>query len=121
MFAGIHRLPPAHLLAADRTGTATRAYWDPAAAASRPSRLDSPTALRDALLRAVERELMSDVPVGVFTSGGPHSSLLPPRAARPMAGAQVPTVAVLFVATGVVRRPFAQDITHPIRTDHPVL
>src|SRR2546422_10856062 len=70
MLDGISKLAPAHLLVADRKGLAVRRYWDPAAVAARPSRLDGPATLRDALLRAVERELMSDVPVGVFTSGG---------------------------------------------------
>ncbi len=121
MFAGIHKLPPAHLLAADRTGTATRAYWDPAAAASRPSRLDSPAALRDALLRAVERELMSDVPVGVFTSGGLDSSFLAAAAARVMAGERIHTYAVRFVEPGYDESPFAEAVTHHIRTIHHVV
>src|SRR5690349_10992980 len=67
MLAGISKLPPGHVLVADRTGVALRRYWDPAQAAGRPSRLDTPETLRAVLLRAVERELMSDVPVGVFT------------------------------------------------------
>src|SRR6266700_669520 len=86
MLAGISKLPPAHVLVADRNGLAVRRYWDPAAVAARPSRLDGPATLRDALLRAVERELMSDVPVGVFTSGGLDSSLLAAATARVMPG-----------------------------------
>src|SRR5256886_13220068 len=69
MLDGISKLAPAHLLVADRKGLAVRRYWDPAAVAGRPSGLESAATLRDVLLRAVERELMSDVPVGVFTSG----------------------------------------------------
>src|SRR2546427_9489606 len=79
LFAGISKLPPAHLLVADHAGVTLRRYWDAAAAAARSSRLDGPATLRTALLRAVERELMSDVPVGVFTSGGPR----PPPAPGP--------------------------------------
>src|SRR5256885_9096308 len=89
MLDGISKLAPAHLLVADRKGLAGRRYWDPAAVAARPSRLDGPATLRDALLRAVERELMSDVPVGVFTSGGLDSSLLPAAAARGMSGGKI--------------------------------
>src|SRR5439155_27127235 len=36
------KLAPAHLLVADRKGLAVRRYWDPAAVAARPSRLDGP-------------------------------------------------------------------------------
>src|SRR2546421_5419775 len=91
MLDGISKLAPAHLLVADRNGLAVRRYWDPAAVAGRPSRLESAATLRDVLLRAVERELMSDVPVGVFTSGGLDSSLLAAAAARVMAGGRGPT------------------------------
>src|SRR3989475_3187160 len=87
LFAGISKLPSAHLLVADQAGVTLRRYWDAAAAAARSSRLDRPATLRAALLRAVERELMSDVPVGVFTSGGPGSALLARPAGPAMAAA----------------------------------
>src|SRR5436305_1069476 len=70
MIAGISKLPPAHQLVADRSGVTLRRYWDAAAVAAAPPRRDRPTDLRAVLLASVERELMSDVPVGVFTSGG---------------------------------------------------
>src|SRR5213078_27761 len=54
MLDGISKLAPAHLLVADRKGLTVRRYWDPAAVAARPSRLDGPATLRDALLRAVD-------------------------------------------------------------------
>src|SRR2546430_16778157 len=90
MITGISKLPPAHLLVADRSGVALRRYWDAGAAAAAPSRHDRPAALRDVLLASVERELMSDVPVGVFTSGGPGSSLAPAAAGRGPAGRRGP-------------------------------
>src|SRR2546429_9296308 len=88
MFAGIAKLPPAHVLVAAHTGVTLRSYWQAAAAAARPSRLDGAATVRTVLLRAVERELMSDVPVGVFTSGGVDSSVLAPAAGRGEGGAQ---------------------------------
>ncbi len=121
MLAGVHKLPPGHLLQADRSGVTVRAYWDPAAAAARPSRLESPAQLRDVLLRAVERELMSDVPVGVFTSGGLDSSLLAAAAARVMAGEQIHTYAVRFVEPGYDESPHAAAVTRHIRTMHHVV
>src|SRR3989449_7826750 len=120
MLTGISKLAPAHLLVADREGVTLRCYWDAAAAAARPSRLDAPT-LRAALLRAVERELMSDVPVGVFTSGGLDSSLLAAGAARVMSGAQIHTYAVRFLEPGYDESPNAEAVTHHIRTNHHVV
>src|SRR5207245_816618 len=91
MFAGIAKLEPGHVLVAHEGGVTERRYWDAAAVAAGPSRLDAPATLRATLLRAVERELMSDVPVGVFTSGGLDSSLLAAAAARVVPGAPLHT------------------------------
>jgi len=121
LFAGISKLPPAHLLVADHAGVTLRRYWDAAAAAARSSRLDGPATLRTALLRAVERELMSDVPVGVFTSGGLDSSLLAAAAARVMAGERIHTYAVRFTEPGYDESPYAEAVTHHIRTSHHVV
>jgi asparagine synthase (glutamine-hydrolysing) len=121
LFAGIAKLPPAHLLVADRSGVTLRRYWDAATAAARPSRLDSPATLRAVLLRAVERELMSDVPVGVFTSGGLDSSLLAAAAAQVKAGEQIHTYAVRFTEPGYDESPHAEAVTHHIRTVHHVV
>jgi len=96
-------------------------YWEPAVAASAPSRLASPAQLRETLLRAVERELMSDVPVGVFTSGGLDSSLLAAAAARVKAGEQIHTYSVKFVERGYDESVFAEAVTHHIRTMHHVV
>src|SRR6266566_2649888 len=121
MLAGVHKLPPGHLLQADRSGVTVRAYWDPAAVAAQPSRLESPAQLREVLLRAVERELMSDVPVGVFTSGGLDSSLLAAAAARVMSGEKIHTYSVKFFERGYDESPHAEAVTHDIRTIHHVV
>ncbi len=121
LFAGISKLEPAHVLVADRTAVTERRYWDPAAAALYPSRLDGPATLSAVLLRAVERELMSDVPVGVFTSGGLDSSFLAAAAARVMAGERIHTYSAKFVEPGYDESPYAEAVTHQIRTMHHVV
>src|SRR5207245_4686754 len=121
MLAGIHKLPPGHVLSADRSGVTVRAYWDPAVVAARPSQLDSPARLREVLLRAVERELMAGVPVGVVTSGGLDSSLLAAAAARVKAGEQIHTYAVRFVEPGYDESPHAAAVTRHIPTIHHVV
>src|SRR5258707_11896870 len=82
MFHGIHKLPPASLLIADDYRIEIRSFWSAAEVASRPAQsLGDTAALRETLLRAVRRELMSDVPPGILTSGGLASSLHPVAAA----------------------------------------
>jgi len=86
MYRGIVKLPPASWLELD-LHTAhigpTRRYWTAGSIAQ--SRDDYSTAkgkVRSLLGQAVERQLVSDVPVGVFLSGGVDSSAIVALAAR---------------------------------------
>jgi len=123
MFEGIHKLPPASLLIAENDGITIRPYWSPAAAASAPSVLsrDGVAQLRETLLRAVRRELMSDVPLGIFTSGGLDSSLLVAAAARAIPGERIHTYTVRFTEPGYDESAYAEAVTHKIASVHHVV
>jgi asparagine synthase (glutamine-hydrolysing) len=121
MFDGIHKLPPASLLIAEGGRTEIRPFWSAAEAASRPSTLADAAMLRDTLLRAVKRELMSDVPFGIFTSGGLDSSLLVAATARAVPGEQIHTYAVRFTESGYDESPYAEAVTHAIASVHHVV
>jgi asparagine synthase (glutamine-hydrolysing) len=123
MFDGIQKLPPASLLIAEGDRTEIRLYWSAAEAASRPATLSRETkgALRDTLLRAVKRELMSDVPFGIFTSGGLDSSLLVAATARAVPDERIHTYAVRFTEPGYDESPYAEAVTHQIRSVHHVV
>ncbi len=123
MFDGIHKLPAASLLIAEGGRTEIRSYWSAGTAASQPPKLDleDTTDLRDTLLRAVKRELMSDVPLGVFTSGGLDSSFLVAAAARAMPGDRIHTYAVRFTEPGYDESDYAEAVTHDIATIHHVV
>jgi asparagine synthase (glutamine-hydrolysing) len=86
MFRGIYKLPAAHALTieASRAPRLTR-YWDATpgrgVAASEIARMDDAArerfyidGIRGRLEKAVDRRMMSDVPFGVFLSGGVDSS-----------------------------------------------
>ncbi len=82
-FEGIRKLEPAHHLTLTRTGTTMRAYWTPDAIAP----IDDPPAVAahnvlEKLDAAVRTHLVSDVPVGVFLSGGIDSSAIASLARR---------------------------------------
>jgi asparagine synthase (glutamine-hydrolysing) len=123
MFEGINKLPPASLLIAESGRTEIRPFWRAADAASKPSTLEpgDTTTLRDTLLRAVKRELMSDVPLGIFTSGGLDSSLLVAAAARGIPGERIHTYAVRFTESGYDESPYAEAVTHAIASVHHVV
>jgi asparagine synthase (glutamine-hydrolysing) len=123
MFEGISKLPPGSVLELENGRVDIRTYWSPADAARAPSRLISPEVLREALLQAVARQLMSDVPLGVFTSGGLDSSLLVAAAARAMPGGgeRLHTYAVRFVEPGYDESEYAEAVTREITSVHHVV
>src|SRR5437773_8076967 len=121
MLDGIHKLPPGHVLVAEAGSVSVRPYWEAAAAASAPNTLESARQLRDVLVGAVARELMSDVPLGIFTSGGLDSSFLVAAAARAMPGERLHTYAVRFTEPGYDESAFAEQVTHDIRSVHHVV
>jgi asparagine synthase (glutamine-hydrolysing) len=78
---GIRKLPPATVRVVEKDGSFTDTlYWDPpftrADARSDWSERDWQEAFLDSLRTAVERRMVSDVPVGVLLSGGIDSSLV---------------------------------------------
>lgn len=77
LFAGVFKLAPATTMVVDRHGPREPVrYWDPLL--NRPDfdgeAVDWEAEVRFRLERSVDRRLMSDVPVGVFLSGGVDSS-----------------------------------------------
>jgi asparagine synthase (glutamine-hydrolysing) len=77
LFADIHRLPPGHYLVwRDGTIALTR-YWQLGQTEDdRPSADRWAEGIRERLAHAVERQLVSDVPLGLYLSGGLDSSAL---------------------------------------------
>jgi asparagine synthase (glutamine-hydrolysing) len=76
-FRGIRKLLPGHTLAwSRRNGLRERQYWQIHASAEKaPAKLkDQAAELRDRLRDAVRSHLMSDVPLGLFLSGGIDST-----------------------------------------------
>lgn len=98
LFHGVVSLPPGHVLEilAGRVA-APRAFWS-LGDAPRPFRgsFDDAVDALDVTLRgAISRQLMSDVPLGTFCSGGIDSSLVTAIASQ-IAGDQIKTFSVGF-------------------------
>lgn len=90
----IKKLPPAHVLAFAGGKVEARAYGAPAAEATKGPL--SAEELQSTLDTAVERQLLSDVPVGLLLSGGLDSTLLLALMDRHYAGDRMTGVCVHF-------------------------
>ena len=76
-FAGINKLPAGHYLIMDEGGVGLHEYWDASYSAAPILPLaEAIEELRGSLRHAVSSHLMSDVPLGVFLSGGLDSSAI---------------------------------------------
>jgi asparagine synthase (glutamine-hydrolysing) len=124
-YAGVRQLPPAHSLAWEpgRPAPAPRRYWSPLAGPEPPGaegEAAAATELRALLTDAVRRQLVSDVPLGVFLSGGIDSTILTGLAAETAPGA-LRTFTVTFEGEGIGAvddRVYARRVSDRYRTDH---
>ena len=123
LIAGVKNLPSAHMMVVDRSGAQIRRYWS--YGRDRVAGLrDSPypeqlEAVHDAIRESVRLQMVADVPVGAFLSGGVDSSLIVALMARE-AGDRVKTFSVGFEsgAGAIDESHEAADIASFLGTDH---
>jgi asparagine synthase (glutamine-hydrolysing) len=121
-FADIVKLPPGHTATFDGTDLVTRQYWAlPAApgpaARARPD--ESIHGLRQEIREAVRLRLESDVPLGVFLSGGVDSSVVV-AAMREVTGGRITTFSIGFgaAASSYDELPYARQVAERFGTEH---
>ena len=77
MFKGIFKLPPGHRLLWDKSTASVKPYWKMQfGPMSESSETELAREFHDLMVAATRRQLISDVPVGFFLSGGLDSSTL---------------------------------------------
>ncbi|MDC3417233.1 asparagine synthase (glutamine-hydrolyzing) [Aquibacillus salsiterrae] len=82
VFKGINELRAAHIGIFDKNGFRTRRYWNVTSTAHTDDVEETADTIRFLLTDAVERQLVSDVPLGTFLSGGVDSSAITAIAAN---------------------------------------
>src|SRR2546422_3168475 len=120
---GISKLPPAHTLTwsvADGKHRLRR-YWTPDLAAGegdvKPRSLDEHyEELRSVLRESVRKELISDVPLGVFLSGGIDSGAV--AAMMSQLGSEVKSFSVGFEERSFDEGPYARQVAGHLGTEH---
>ena len=120
MFEGIYKLLPGHVLVFEEGRVACRQYWDVPAGGS----VDAPERDRAADVRrfrslleeSVRLRLMSDVPLGVFLSGGIDSSAIAAVMAK-LIDRPLQTFSVAFKARAFNELEYAGQVSRAIRAD----
>ncbi|MGP4041844.1 asparagine synthase (glutamine-hydrolyzing) [Gracilibacillus sp. D59] len=82
VFDGMKELRAAHVGIFNRDGWKTRRYWNVESKPHEDSVEETAEKVRSLLVDAVERQLVSDVPLGTFLSGGVDSSAITAIAAQ---------------------------------------
>ena len=82
VFRDVRELEPGHAAWLDETGFHPYAYWQLKDRAHTESVADTVAHVRHLVTDAIRRQLVSDVPVGTFLSGGLDSSLISAVAAK---------------------------------------
>jgi asparagine synthase (glutamine-hydrolysing) len=121
MFQGIRKLPPASVMVVENGGVRIDRYWDLPPIDDALSEGQWIDALRAGLERAVVSQMVSDVPLGAFLSGGIDSSTTVAFMAK-HSTAPVKTYAIGFEQGSAERfyneLPYARRVSERFRTDH---
>ncbi len=120
ILAGIEKLPPGHSLTIETGGKPqVHRYWDLSFTAE-PSVAEGEW--QDALLvqleASVRSQLVSDVPLGLFLSGGVDSSAIVAMTSRLLAGRRIKTFSLGFAERSYDERPFARAVADFCGTEH---
>lgn len=115
---GIEKLEPGHWLEWRDGNVWEEVYWRLPYGASRNLTLESATRKLDSLLQdAVREHLVSDVPLGIWLSGGIDSSTILHYAAQASA-ARLKTFSISFQGRTFDETPYVREVVEKYGTDH---
>ena len=126
IYEGVQKLPPAHFVRIGEVGTIPKPcpYWSAIDTASAQPNIqmgvagvDGVDGLAEALDLAVGAQMVADVPVGAFLSGGIDSSLLVASMQR-LSSTPIRTFTVGFSEAGYDESPYAAEVAAALGTDH---
>lgn len=115
IYRNIHALPPAHRLTWCDGKVSVSRYWQQPRTAGPISLEDAAARFRELFRDAVKKQLVADVPVGAFLSGGLDSSTV--VAVGSEFCDRLKTFSFGFGDT-VSELPYAREIAHKYGTDH---
>src|SRR5215813_2627494 len=119
LFEGVKRLPPGHLLVWNQGRIGIRRYWKPSFEKAGDHQTDEGNVEEFASLfnESVRLHLMSDVPLGMFLSGGIDSSAIAAAMADMVPG-RLKTFSVAFSEIEANELEFARLVARRYATEH---
>jgi len=122
IYQGVHKLPPAHAMRVQAGGqTEIWRYWDPYTLVQQPvqsySQMEALEQLEVLLKQSVRSQLLSDVPLGAFLSGGVDSSLIT-ALMQEQSTARVKTFTIGFEVPEYNEAEHAQAVAGYLGTEH---
>ena len=119
IFKHIHKLPAAHYLRYRDGAIEVRRYWDAADVPVRAwSEAEARDAVREMLAEAVRSQMMADVPIGLFLSGGIDSSAVAVLLREAGAASAISSFSMGFGEGSYNELPYAREIAALCGTQH---
>ncbi len=120
---GINKLPPAHYLLVDANGVKVDRYWSLPEARdtiSDISEREAKAKLEELLTESIRLRLISEVPLGIFLSGGIDSSIITAIASR-LVSHKLQTFSVGFSDPSFDESSHAETVAKHLGCDHHVI
>jgi asparagine synthase (glutamine-hydrolysing) len=124
LFSGVEHVPPASILSIDRQGERIERYWDyDFTNTVAVDETEGVATIKRLMGKAVERQLVSDVPVGAYLSGGVDSGSVVALAARHVPRLQTFTAGFELSQTEGIEATFderraAELMAYSFKTEH---
>jgi asparagine synthase (glutamine-hydrolysing) len=120
MFEGIHKLPAGRVLVFSNNSLNEKAFWDIRPPSTSLTPEEAVIEMRTLLEDTVRRHLISDVPLGVFLSGGLDSSTLV-ALMRQLGVDPLRTFSIGYPDPSFSELPYAEIVARRFETRHTVL
>lgn len=117
IFKGINKLMPSHYLIVEDGAVKVQSYWQPAPKSTARNEAEASQELISLLDRSVELRLISDVPLGVFLSGGIDSSTIAAMAVNKVSG-PLKTFSIGFSDASFDESEHARTVAEYLGTQH---
>ena len=117
LFKDIHKLLPAHYVIVENGQVISKTYWQPEIAQQQISEEQALNKLEELLIESIQLRLISDVPLGVFLSGGIDSSLIAALAAKNLKS-NLKTFSIGFLDKSFDESSHARVVSDHIGSEH---